>query len=85
MLHALGTLALVYLFIGALLWVVLDGLGVISGSYLDRVAEGRRPSALRMAVATVLAIVAWPIVARKLWQHPCWAAKTLARNLWGRP
>jgi hypothetical protein len=83
--HTLGTFILVYLFIGSALWVVLDGLGGMSRAYFARIAAGKRPSPIDMLLAIILAIIAWPVVARKLLQHPRRAASMLAKIMWGRP
>lgn len=85
MLHASVTPFLIWCIAGACQWVVLDGLGVISGGVALRIARGRKPSLLLMVLASIAAIAIWPVFTWKVLRHPKWAAKTLARNLWGRP
>ena len=57
----LVTGGLVYVAIGALIWLVLDGLGVIRNTYLKRAARGERPSTAGMVLATLLLILTWPV------------------------
>lgn len=83
--ETLVTAFLVWLAIGSLLWVVLDGLGVMTGAYQGKLAAGRRLSACHLVLAIMLAIVAWPLVARQVLLHPRRALSILARNFWGRP
>lgn len=83
MLHAAVTLALVYLFIGSLLWVVLDGLGVMNRAYHARRESGIPPSPVQMVLAIGIGIVAWPLVSRQLLRHPRKAGKILYKRFWG--
>ena len=57
----LGSVALGYLFIGVLLWLVIDGLGIIRESVATRSAHGRPVSGEALAIATVCMIVGWPV------------------------
>lgn len=61
--HDVVTGFLVYLSIGSLIWMVLDGLGIIATTYAERRADNTAPALLRgaMVVATVLTILLWPL------------------------
>jgi hypothetical protein len=54
------TFVLVWLFIGALLWMLLDAKGVITDSVRVRVLRGERVSATGLILASLYVIVAWP-------------------------
>jgi hypothetical protein len=54
--HDLITASLVYLSIGSAIWVVLDGLGIIENTFIERAA----PSGRAMVLATLMMIVGWP-------------------------
>lgn len=55
-LHDLVTCALVYLSIGGVIWLVLDGLGIIDNTFAVRPdATGRA-----MVLATLMMIFGWP-------------------------
>ena len=54
--HDLVTWGLVYLSVGSGIWLVLDGLGVISNSFA---AKQSRSGAL--VLATLMMIVGWPV------------------------
>lgn len=86
LLHVLTLIFLISCFIGALLWVVIDGIGVTASTYHRRVAAGERPRGLHVMASIVVAIVAWPIVARELIRqarrHPQQTALFLKRTLW---
>ena len=58
--HNLVTGSLIYIAIGALVWCLIDGLGVIRNTYLKRAARGERPSTAGMVLATLLLILTWP-------------------------
>lgn len=51
------TAILIYLSAGAILWLVLDGTGVIDHTFAAR----RGASSQAMAIATVYFILAWPM------------------------
>lgn len=51
------TPALVYLSIGAVLWLVLDGLGIIDNTFATRAQASSRA----MVLATLMMIVGWPV------------------------
>jgi hypothetical protein len=55
--HDLVTGCLVYLAIGAALWVVLEGLGVVRASLTARPVR----SSFAMGVVIVMVIVGWPV------------------------
>lgn len=52
------TFALVYLSIGALLWALLDGAGVVQSQF-DNTPERSRK--LAMVLATLMMIGGWPV------------------------
>lgn len=52
----LVTAMLIYLSIGAVIWLVLDGLGIIDNTFAART----RTSAQAMVLATLMMIAAWP-------------------------
>jgi hypothetical protein len=58
--HTLVTAALWYLFVGAVIWMVLDGLGIPKASVVARRAAGRAVTTRGVVMATLLVIVAWP-------------------------
>jgi hypothetical protein len=58
----LVTASLAYLMIGSLVWMLLDGLGIVRNSFEARLARGRPVSFLRGALATAAAILAWPMI-----------------------
>jgi thiosulfate reductase cytochrome b subunit len=54
------TFAFVYVLIGAVLWMVLDGLGILKNSFAERLARGN-PTSMRVAtLATAMMILCWP-------------------------
>lgn len=55
--HDLVTCVLVYLSIGSLVWLVLDGLGIINNRF---VAHPQR-SGRALVLATLMMIVGWPV------------------------
>lgn len=52
----LVTPALVYLSIGSVLWLVLDGLGIIDNTFAARARKSKRA----MVLATLMMIAGWP-------------------------
>lgn len=60
--HDLVTCALVYLSVGSCIWLVLDGLGVISNSFVERPSAAGR----HVVLATLMMIAGWP------WFIWCW-------------
>jgi hypothetical protein len=52
---------LVYCFIGSLIWLVLDGLGVIQHTFVTRIRNGKPTSNQAMVLATVMMILFWPL------------------------
>lgn len=60
MLHALVTLLLWWLLVGAVIWMVLDGLGIVRESVEVRRAAGRSATTAGVVLATLLVIIAWP-------------------------
>jgi hypothetical protein len=54
------TFTLWYLFVGAVIWMVLDGLGIPKASVVARRAAGRPVTTRGVVMATLLVIVAWP-------------------------
>lgn len=52
----LVTFLLVYLSIGSLIWLLLDGLGIIDNTF-----AARRSSAQAMVLATLMMIFGWPL------------------------
>lgn len=55
------TCALVYCSIGSMIWLILDGLGIIDNTYAERNAASSRA----MILATLMVIVGWPVF---VWQ-----------------
>lgn len=64
--------ALGYLAIGFVIWLVMDGLGIIADTVAARSAHGRPVRAPALTIATVWLIVMWPMVV--------WA---VVRGWWG--
>lgn len=60
MLHALITALLWYAFVGSVIWMFLDGLGIISSNVLARRASGKPATMGTLVRATLLVIFAWP-------------------------
>jgi uncharacterized membrane protein YdjX (TVP38/TMEM64 family) len=58
--HDIVTCILIYLAIGAVLWMLLDGLGFVRAQILDWNARGKKLSALSFFLAILLVVVAWP-------------------------
>ena len=58
--HTLVTCGLVYLEIGALIWLALYGLGIVHASYAASRARGAASPGSALVLATVLMIVQWP-------------------------
>jgi hypothetical protein len=57
------TAILIYLSIGSVIWLILDGTGVIDNTYAAR----NRSAGRAMVFATIMMIVCWPLfVARWL-------------------
>lgn len=56
-LHDLVTACLVYLSVGSLIWLLLDGLGIIDNTFAAR----SNATARAMVLATLMMIVAWPL------------------------
>lgn len=54
--HDIVTAILIYLSIGAVCWLVLDGLGVITNTFASR----PKATAVGMVLASVMMIVIWP-------------------------
>lgn len=54
--HNLVTCTLVYLSVGSLIWLVLDGLGIIENSFVEHPQRSSRA----LVFATVMMIVGWP-------------------------
>jgi hypothetical protein len=64
MLHTAITCLLVHCSIGSMIWVVLDGLGIIDNTFSKRNAGARKA----MVTATIFMIVGWPVfIGRWLW------------------
>lgn len=64
MLHTAITCLLVHCSIGSMIWVVLDGLGIIDNTFSKRNAGARKA----MVTATLFMIVGWPVfIGRWLW------------------
>lgn len=57
MIHAL----LIWLMIGSLIWVFIDGLGVIENTFVARARSGRPMTKNAMVLATLMMIVGWPV------------------------
>jgi hypothetical protein len=51
---------LIYLSIGALIWLVLDGLGLVRAGYLASRARAEASPGVAMVFATLMVIVLWP-------------------------
>jgi hypothetical protein len=58
--HDLVTAALIYLSIGAVLWMVLDALGIIQTGLFARASAGIPSSGGAIVLATLMMIVLWP-------------------------
>jgi hypothetical protein len=58
--HDVVTCVLVYLEIGSLIWMVLDGLGLVQAGYLASRARGEASPAGALVLATMMVIVLWP-------------------------
>ena len=59
---------LIWLLIGSLVWMTMDGVGIVSDTYALWLREGRAPSAGVMVVATIYAIVVWPYFVWKFFE-----------------
>lgn len=51
------TAAFIYLSIGSVIWLALDGLGIIDNSFAAR----NQASSRAMVLATLMMILAWPL------------------------
>lgn len=61
--HHVITCLLVHCSIGSLIWVILDGLGIIDNTFAKR-----NCGAVAMVLATLFMIVGWPLfVGRWVW------------------
>lgn len=56
-LHDLVTVCLVYLIIGSLIWLVLDGLGIIGNTFVERPSASFRS----LVLASAMMILGWPV------------------------
>lgn len=65
------TPAMIYASIGAVLWLVLDGLGIIDNTFAAR----NRVSARAMVMATVMMIALWPWFVWS-WLKGMWRTRT---------
>lgn len=65
----LVTSALIYLSIGGVIWLVLDGLGIIDSTFAARTQASSRA----MVLATLMMIFGWP-----------WFVKNWLKGMWGR-
>lgn len=54
--HAAVTCALVYCSTGSMIWLILDGLGIINNTFTRRNA-----GSAAMVLATLMMIVGWPV------------------------
>jgi hypothetical protein len=72
---------LLWLLIGSLLFMLLQGLGVVESVSLSRAARGRPITSAQMVLAMAMAIVVWPRIGRHLWVHRKATGKMLARIL----
>jgi hypothetical protein len=57
MMDGLITPALIYLSVGGVLWLVLDGLGIIDNTFATRTRDAKS----EMVLATMMMIVGWPL------------------------
>lgn len=71
----IGNIILGWLIVGSCIWALFDRVGTVKAS---------RGTPAQIVTSTVVVIVAWPVFALKLAQHPRWTARALKRNLWGR-
>jgi hypothetical protein len=51
----------IYLSIGGVIWLLLDGLGIVSESHVQRVASGKPIDMLGIVVHTVELVAFWPL------------------------
>lgn len=72
----MGNLILGWLFAGGCIWALFDRIGTVRSS---------RSTPAQIVASSAFVIVAWPVFAWKLLQHPRWTVRALKRNLWGRP
>lgn len=59
--HDLVTVSLVWIAAGSVVWMVLEGFGLIGAQLADWRARGRRLSPIAFGMAVVLVILAWPV------------------------
>jgi hypothetical protein len=59
--HGVVTCSLVYLSIGALIWLLLDCLGVINSSFTAARSGAKPSSPQALVLATAMMIAAWPL------------------------
>lgn len=61
--HAAITCALVYCSTGSMIWLILDGLGIINNTFTRQ-----NPGSGAMVTATLFMIVGWPVfIGRWVW------------------
>lgn len=60
-------------FIGSLIWLVLDGTGVIENTFVKRKANGKETTLTDGVLATIMMVVAWPVFVA-LWLRGMWRA-----------
>ena len=68
MIDDLITPALIYLSIGGVLWLVLDGLGIIDNTFAARTQASSRA----MVLATLMMIAGWPLFVFR-WLKGMWS------------
>lgn len=77
---------LIWLLIGSLVWIVSDQVVDIGKVYQAHQAEDSKVSGLTLVLGSIVAIVAWPMIARALFSRgPSIVFRKVARNLWGKP
>lgn len=59
--HGVVTCSLVYLSIGAAIWLALDCLGVINSSFIAARSGAKPSSPQALVLASAMLILAWPL------------------------
>lgn len=69
--ETIATIVFGYLAVGAVIWIVLDRLGVIAKTHRARVARGASTVLLHYTIATLFVIFGWPIFAVRYVRRIC--------------